>query len=301
MSGVDFDLPSNQLGRSGWRRFGQSVLRIARPVLIFYLSVVLLLMFLETWLVYPVPPLERGDWRPAGLSYEDAWFKSADGTKLHGWFVPHPNARRAILYCHGNAEQVGDNVDLVAQLRDMLQASIFIFDYRGYGHSQGRPSEAGCIADARAAQNWLASKVGIPPHQIVLMGRSLGGGVAAALAGDTGAQALVLENAFPSAVDVAALHFPWLPVRWLLANRYDSLSRIKSYDGLVFQVHGARDTLVPIQLGRRLFDAAPCSTKQFLAIPDRGHNDPWPDSYYVELARFLDHATTKQARANRAE
>jgi fermentation-respiration switch protein FrsA (DUF1100 family) len=260
-------------------------------VLVFYLLVVLVLMILERWLVYPAPPVERGDWHPAGLVHEDVQFQSADGTKLHGWFVPRPNAKRAILYCHGNAEQVGDLADLVAHLRDTLQASVFVFDYRGYGHSEGRPDEAGCIADGRAAQNWLANKLGVRPNQIVLMGRSLGGGVAVALAAEEGAQAVVLENAFPTVLDVAASHFPWLPVRWLMDNRYDSVARIQHYHGPHFQIHGGNDDLVPVALGRRLFDSAPSHDKRFMEIPGRGHNDPWPASYYAELATFLDRAS----------
>ena len=272
------------------RRSARSAGPIARPVLVFYLLVVLVLMILETFLVYPVPPVERGDWHPVGLAHEDVRFESADGTKLHGWFVRHPHPKRAILYCHGNGEQVGDNADLVAHLRDVLQASVFIFDYRGYGHSEGRPDEPGCVADGRAALDWLANKMGIPPQQIVLMGRSLGSGVAVALAAETGSAALVLENTFPTMPDVAAVHFPWLPVRWLMDNRYDSVARIQHYHGPLFQIHGTSDQIIPIALGRQLFDAAPSHDKQFIAIAGRGHNDPWPASYYVELAKFLNRA-----------
>jgi fermentation-respiration switch protein FrsA (DUF1100 family) len=262
--------------------------RIARPVLVFYLFTVLTLMIAEQWIVYPAPPVERGDWNPVGLVHEDVAFQSADGTKLHGWFVPHPNAKRAILYCHGNAEQVGDNVDLVSLLRDKLAASVFIFDYRGYGHSQGSPTEAGCIADARAARDWLAQKVAVQPDEVVLMGRSLGGGVAVALAGESGAQALVVENTFPTMADVAAFHYWMLPVRLVMDNRYDSAGRIQDYDGPFHQSHAVDDQLIPITLGRRLFDAAPDSNKRFIEFPRRGHNDHWPMSYYAELAKFLD-------------
>jgi uncharacterized protein len=287
------DLPSLTSGTSSMdqkagKRFGRRIWQIVRAALIFYLLVVLALMFLERWMVYPAPPVGRGDWQPAGLAHEDVRFQSADGTKLHGWFVPNARAKRAILYFHGNAEQVGDLVDLVAHLRDTLDAAVFVFDYRGYGQSDGRPNEAGCIADGRAAQTWLANKLGTPANQIVLMGRSLGGGVAVAIAAETGAQALVLENTFPSVVDVAARHFPWLPVRWLMKNRYDSVARIGQFTGPLFQIHGELDDLIPPQFGRRLFDAAPSAIKHFVGIPNRGHNDPWPAGYYRDLAAFLD-------------
>lgn len=285
----------NPTAANVWKRLTGSGWRIARPVAVCYLSVVLIVMIFETWLVYPVPPLERGDWQPAELEHEDVWFSSVDGTKLHGWFVPHPNSKRAIVYCHGNAEQVGDNVDLVAHLRDTLAASVFIFDYRGYGHSQGRPHEAGCIADGMAAQSWLAKRLAVQPNEIVLMGRSLGGGVAVAVAAEQGAQALVLENTFPCAADVAAHHFRWLPVRWLMDNCYNSIARIRRYQGPLFQIHGGADTLIPPEFGRRLFDASPGARKEFIVFPGRAHNDPWPASYYARLREFLDRISSANA------
>ena len=172
-------------------------------------------------------------------------------------------------------------------LRDRLQASVFLFDYRGYGHSHGSPHEAGCVADGSAAQHWLAERMGIGPAEVVLMGRSLGGGVAVALAAQNGAKALVLENTFPRMTDAAASHYPWLPVRWVMDNRYDSLSLIRRYGGPVLQSHGVNDTVVPVKLGRQLFEASPCKAKRWIELPNLGHNDAWPDSYYDELAEFL--------------
>jgi fermentation-respiration switch protein FrsA (DUF1100 family) len=245
-------------------------------------------MFLENWLVYPAPPRTAGDWNPKWLGFEEVWFQSADGTRLHGWFVPHPDPRRAILYCHGNGEHIAFNAELAAHLRDKLQASLLLFDYRGYGRSEGRPSEAGCIADGRAAQRWLAKRMGIEPNDVILMGRSLGGGVAVALAADEGAAALVLENTFPSMPEVAAVHYPWLPVRWVMDNRYDSLTRIKKYHGPLLQSHGVEDSIVPMRLARRLFEDAPSSTKQWVEFADCDHNSECPPGYYDTLASFLD-------------
>jgi fermentation-respiration switch protein FrsA (DUF1100 family) len=246
------------------------------------------MMFLERWLVYPAPPRTAGDWKASWLPHEDVWFQSADGTKLNGWFVPHENPKRAVLYCHGNGEHISFNAELAAQLRDSLQASVFLFDYRGYGKSEGRPSESGCIADGHAAQNWLANRMGIKPSEVVLMGRSLGGAVAVALASEVGAQALIVETSFSTMPDVAAALYPWLPVRWAMDNRYDSLSRIKKYSGPYIQSHGTGDSLVPIAMARTLFDVAPSANKKWLEFADLGHNDVWPESYYGELAAFLD-------------
>jgi len=268
------------IASQGWRLF--------RAALILYLLVLLLMTFLETWLVYPIPPVQRSDWVAAELEHEAVWFQAADGTRLHGWLVPHPQARRGIVYCHGNGEQVADNAEVAARLRDRLQASVLLFDYRGYGHSEGRPDEAGLIADGLAAQKWLASKTGLAPDQLIVMGRSIGGGVAVAMAARQGARALVLESTFARLVDVAACHYPWLPVRLLMRNRFDSLGRIKNYQGPVFQSHGTADRIVPIALGRALYEAAPSQQKVWLEIPAGDHNNEPPDAFYDALARFLD-------------
>jgi len=261
-----------------------------RWLLAFFLVVLLAMTFLETWLVYPIPPVESGDWHPAGLDFADVWFASQDGTRLHGWFVERPQAKRAILYCHGNGEDVSMNAGVVAQLSDVLDASVFLFDYRGYGHSEGTPNEAGCIADGLAAQRWLAERIGKQPSDVVVMGRSIGAAIAIAIAAEQGARALVLVNAFSRLTDVAGLHFRWLPVKLVMKNRYDSVARICHYAGPVFQSHGTADWIVPIQLGRELFAAAPTTQKRFLEIADRGHNDPEPANFYRELADFLDDA-----------
>lgn len=272
-----------------WRqKLGQRVWRIARPILVAYLLVALAMMLLENWLVYPAPRIEDGDWNPAGLNHEDVWFASADSTKLHGWFLPHPQPSRAILYCHGNGEDVASVGEFAETLSNMLRASVFIFDYRGYGHSQGRPNEAGCIADGNAAQQWLSGRMGIKPSGVILIGRSLGSGVAVALAAENGARALVLENAFPSMTDVAGFHYPWLPVRWAMVNRYDNVDRIQRYHGPLMQSHGTKDELIPLSVARRLFDAAPSKIKRWQELPGLGHNSPMPRRYYVELTGFLD-------------
>jgi fermentation-respiration switch protein FrsA (DUF1100 family) len=173
------------------------------------------------------------------------------------------------------------------ELRDRQQVTIFAFDYRGYGKSQGTPSEAGLIADGHAAQQWLAERLKLRPDQIVVMGRSLGGCVAVDLAATNGARGLVLQNTPSSIPDAAALIYWFAPVHWLMKNRYDSLGKIGKYHGPLLQSHGTADTLVPIALGRKLFDAAPSTDKRFFEIQNKGHNDPEPPSYDVALDEFL--------------
>lgn len=262
-------------------------LRWLRLPLIAYLLFLLLVTFLETWLVYPAPKANQGDWIAAQLDHEDVWFASADGTRLHGWLLEHPDPQHVVLICHGNGEHVAYCAPELDRLRQRLQATIFVFDYRGYGKSEGTPFEPLVIADARAAHQWLADRAGVPTDEVVLMGRSLGGGVAVASAEALGAKALVLQSTFARMVDTAARLKPFLPVRLLMRNRWDSLARIASYNGPVLQSHGADDTLVTLAEGKRLFEAIPNSQKEFITYAG-GHNDPPPPHYYRTLERFLD-------------
>jgi uncharacterized protein len=221
------------------------------------------------------------------LPFEDAWFQAADGTRLHGWYVPKTDARAAVLFCHGNAGNITHRADILNTLHRHVGVSTLIFDYRGYGHSEGKPNEAGLLADARAARRWLADREKIAEADVVLMGESIGGAVAVDLAARDGARALVLESTFNNLPDVAAYHYPWLPVRWAMRTRLDSEHKIGDYHGPLLQSHGDADTIVPLQFGRRLFDTAN-QPKQFLLYRGHDHNDPMPLEYYDRLAAFLD-------------
>ena len=163
--------------------------------------------------------------------------------------------------------------------------SILLFDYRGYGRSEGACNEAGLRQDGRAARAWLARRARVNERDVVLFGRSIGGGVVVDLATD-GARGLVLESTFTSLPDVAAYHYPWLPVRLLMRNRFDSLGKIARYHGPLLASHGDADTTIPFALGRRLFDAAN-PPKQFYTIVGGDHNDMPPPEYYNLLDRFI--------------
>ncbi len=262
--------------------------RVARPLLVAYLLLVLIMTFIESWLVYPAPALTTGNWQPEGFNHQDVWFESADKTKLHGWLFEHPSPQHVVLYCHGNGELVAHNVRLMSRLRDELDATVLVFDYRGYGQSGGKPHEAGVVADGIAAQQFLAEHAGVQLDEVVLMGRSLGGGVAAAAAAQQGAKAVVLQSTFACMVDTAAVHYPWLPVRLVMRNRYDSVARLADYNGPVLQSHGTSDEVVPYSEGRRLFESVPSDRKQWIDVPEGTHNTPQPDDYYPALREFLD-------------
>ncbi len=241
----------------------------------------------ERSMIFHPSSYPEGNWHPVGLNFEDAWFKSADGTRLHGWYVPHENPRAVILFCHGNAGNLSDRAGLMQILHDRIGAAAMIFDYRGFGRSAGKPSEPGVLADARAARTWLAKRAGIAENQIVLMGRSLGGAVAVDLAARDGARALVLESTFTSMTDVAKTMFPLLPVDLLMQTKLDSIDKIAFYNGPLLQSHGTADRLISYKIGCRLYDAAN-QPKQFVPIPGGDHNDPQSAEYYDALGSFLD-------------
>jgi uncharacterized protein len=242
---------------------------------------------LEKGFIFVPTRYPAGNWKPHGLTFEDAQFKAADGTKLHGWYVPHQQPRAVVLFCHGNAGNLSDWAGVLRILHDRIGVSLLAFDYRGYGKSEGTPSEAGLLADARAARTWLARRAGIPESQVVLMGRSLGGAVAVDLAAKDGARGLVLESTFTSMPEVARVAMPWLPVRALMQTQFNSLAKIGNYRGPLLASHGTGDTLIPYAMGRKLFAEA-SEPKQFVVIPGGDHNDPQTQEYYAALVAFLE-------------
>jgi fermentation-respiration switch protein FrsA (DUF1100 family) len=282
------DIGTTTKRRAGALRIAWRVLRV---LLVVYLLIVLLLMIFEESLIFFPSKYPDGAWNPPELTFEDAWFEAADGTKLHGWYVPHDRPRAVALFAHGNAGNLSHRADLLQAL-NRLGVAVLAFDYRGYGRSGGSPNEEGVLADGRAARKWLAERAGVPEKDIVLMGESLGGGVAAILAAEAPSRGLVLENTFSSIPEVAAAHYPGLPVKMLMRTRFDAATAIKSFHGPLLQFHGDCDTIVPFALGKKLFDAAN-EPKQFVAISGCDHNDPRSRQFFEELNRFLDDLNRK--------
>ncbi len=265
--------------RTGWRPI--------RWLLAAYLIIVLIAMFLEESLIFFPFNCDDDDWNPSGIDIEDVRFQAADGTRLHGWYVPHEEPLATVLFCHGNAGNLSHRIETLRRLHDDVGVSVMIFDYRGYGQSEGKPNEPGVLADARAARHWLAQREKIDEKEIVMMGRSLGAAVACDLAVADGARGLILESAFTSIPDVAAHYYPWLPVRLIMRTRLDSRSKIGDYHGPLLQSHGKPDSIIPFKFGHRLFEAAN-EPKQFIAFPDCDHNDPHPEEYFGRLRQFFE-------------
>lgn len=254
---------------------------------ILYLGLIAVLALFERFLVYPVPPRAWGDWEPSTFDYEDVFFTSADGTRLHGWYLAHPDPRHYVLFSHGNGEDVSHVGPWAAEFRDQYQASVFVYDYRGYGRSEGLPFERGVLEDGEAALQEFTRRAGVAPSDVLHYGRSLGGAVAVHLVVRHGARGLILNRTFHSMVEIAAGIYPWMPVRLLMRNRYESIDKIKHYRGPLLQMHGTADALVPIESAEALFAAAPSPQKQLIRMEGLGHNDIDPHEFDESLRIFL--------------
>ncbi|HEV3345033.1 MAG TPA: alpha/beta hydrolase [Pirellulales bacterium] len=263
-----------------------------------YLAIVVFMMFAEESLVFFPARQPLAGWDVPGI--EHVRFQSADGTALHGWYFSHPDPRAVVLFACGNAGNISYRGDRLAQFCRRQRVALMAFDYRGYGLSEGKPTESGVLMDARAARRSLAERSGVKETDIVLIGESLGGGVMVDLASRDGARGLILERTFTSLPDVGAAHFPFIPVRWLMRNRLDSLSKIADFRGPLVICHGAVDEVIPYQLGRRLFEAAN-EPKRFVTLPGVGHNDPLPPEWDDAVDDFLASIQNPESRAQESE
>ncbi len=194
--------------------------------------------------------------RDIGLDYEDVRLRTEDGVTLHGWFVPAAkDAQGALLFFHGNAGNISHRLDSIRQFHE-LGLHVLIVDYRGYGESEGKPSETGTYRDAEAAWRYLTEELGHPPGRITIFGRSLGGAVAAWLASEREPGALIVESSFSSATRLAKDLYPFLPVRWLSRFRYDTASAVAHTDCPVLVIHSRDDEIIPFRHGLAIREAA---------------------------------------------
>lgn len=241
---------------------------------------------LERGLIYyPIRALE-GTPKDLGLEYVEARFRAEDGTKLHGWLVPG-RERTTLLWCHGNAGNISHRLENIRLIRDRLGIGVFIFDYRGYGQSEGTPSEEGLYIDARAALTWLRGRPEVDPTRIAYFGRSLGAAVALDLAIQSPPRGLILETPFLSVRAMANRTLPGSGL--LLASRYDNLATIRRITVPILILHGDRDEIVPFAHGRRLFEQA-SEPKTFFTIKGATHNDTYivgGEPYWQAWSDFL--------------
>jgi fermentation-respiration switch protein FrsA (DUF1100 family) len=209
-----------------------------------------------------------------GLSgVEEVAFDTADGLHISGWLFTVDDADRAsaVIVFHGNAGNRAHRIPLAIALR-RIGLQVLLFDYRGYGGNPGSPTEQGLEMDARAAREFLINQRGVEPGRLIYFGESLGTGVAVKLATEHPPAALILRSPYTSMADIGQHHYPWLPVRLLLRDRYDSLTQISRVKAPLLIIAGERDSIVPADFSRRLYDMAP-QPKTFVSIPGADHND----------------------------
>ena len=253
-----------------------------------YLLLVLLAFTFQGRMVFFPESSLAGDPGNLGLDYEDVWLTTPDGIRLHGWFIPGPGSRPSTaLFLHGNAGNISHRLDML-EIIHRLGLSCLLVDYRGYGQSQGSPSEQGVYTDAATAWNWLTEARGLPPGDIIAWGRSLGGPVAARLARDKNPGALILESTFTSMPELGQKLYPFLPVKMISRLSFPTLRYLQDVSCPVLVVHSHEDNLVPYEHGQRLYAAAG-KPKEFLQI--RGeHNNGFlvsGDTYIRGIEDFL--------------
>ena len=239
--------------------------------------------------VYHPDPLVLATGAELGRPFEEVLFRTRDGLELHGWFFPaEPGSARSqktVLLCHGNAGNIGHRLDACSALLE-TGVNVFVFDYRGYGRSEGRPSEEGTYLDAEAAYDWLQSRKFSGPN-IIAFGESLGGGVASELAVRKPVGGLVLQSTFTSIPDIGAEFFPWLPVRMFASIHYDTYSKLPRLKIPVLVMHSRSDLLVRFHHAERNFEAA--NQPKLLWELYGEHNNPLSDraQFIAGIEKFL--------------
>jgi fermentation-respiration switch protein FrsA (DUF1100 family) len=244
---------------------------------------------LQSYHLFAPQRYPHGIWEPAtyGLEAQDVWFETDDGVRLHAWWVPRKKARGSVLYCHGNNGNISTRIEALQQLH-RLGLNVLAFDYRGYGRSEGSPSEEGLYRDVRGAYRHLAEELGQPGRSILLFGHSLGGAVAIDAAQSLEVAGLIVQSSFTHVRGMARSLFPRSPMFLIARNQFRSLDKIPHIEGPKLFIHGTDDPTVPVEMGREMFERAN-GPKEWFEVPRGGHNDLFRQGgwrYFRRLQRF---------------
>jgi fermentation-respiration switch protein FrsA (DUF1100 family) len=221
----------------------------------------------------------------AGLrGVEEIELRAADGVALIAWYAAAEQGAPTILYFHGNGANAANRADKIERIR-RSGFGVFYLNNRGYGGSGGRPTEAANIADALVAYDHLIAR-GVPAEKIVAYGESLGSGQAVRLAAERQVVAIVLEAPLTSTVDVGRRIYFWLPLRWLVTDRYDNERNIRAVRAPVLILHGKRDQVIPVAMGRRIYQAAN-EPKGIELFAEGGHNDLFDHGAWEKARDFI--------------
>lgn len=259
-----------------------------------YLLIALRILYLHPYIVYRPKRQMNETPRAVGLDYREIFFKTKDGVTLSAWFIPAKEPKAVALHCHGNSGNIADRIDTIKIYYEM-GLSLFIFDYRGYGNSNGRPFEKGTYNDAKAAWNYLVEEMNFEPGNIIITGHSLGGAVASYLAGIVNPKALIVEGSFTSITDIGKLCYPYLPIRLLVRQRYNNKKYLKKVHCPVLIIHSPDDGIIPFYMGEALYLSAN-PPKGFLQIHGT-HNHAIFDSkelYTSEINKFITDINNKK-------
>lgn len=256
-----------------------------------YVLLLLVLRVFERHMVFfpDYPSRLEGDWHPRALAPEDVWLIASDGTKLHAWWISHPAAKFTFLAFHGNASNIANRRAIYEFLRD-TPANVLALEYRGYGHSEGEPSEAGLYLDGGAAYQFLTNTKRLDSKFIVSFGQSLGTAVATDLAAHHNVGGLVLEAPLPSASRAASKMFWFLPgLSLFVYSQFDTISKLKRVTAPVMVVQCTHDPVLSFEFGQEVYNAA-SSPKHFLRIEGQCHEESSllePGQYRSVLQEFL--------------
>lgn len=266
------------------------IVTIKKPLIFalkIYLIFLLFLYIFQSYLVFiPFKDMQSTPDK-IGLEYEPINFKSSDGTHLFGWFIPAKKPKATLLFLHGNAGNISHRLDSI-KIFNLLELNVFIFDYRGYGKSEGTVNEQNTYDDAKSAWEYLLNKKGFRPEEIILFGRSLGASIAANLASSHTPKAIILESTFTSAKDIATDLYSFLVPGFLVRYNYETLNYIKNITSPVLIIHSKDDEIIPFKHGKALFDYAN-EPKYFLELKG-SHNSGFlqsRDTYMKGLSRFI--------------
>jgi fermentation-respiration switch protein FrsA (DUF1100 family) len=280
----------NRIAQRGIRFLRSLVIAAAAALLIW---TIILMLFEEKFIYFPQKyPQGVYDQARSIPNLRDCWIRTEDGVTIHAWFAPAESAKATFVISHGNAGNISHRYLILRSLQ-RRGFNVLMYDYRGYGRSEGSPTEEGIYKDGLAAYDFALTLPEVKSEQMFLWGTSLGGAVAIEVATHRQPAGLILEATFTSAGDVARIVYPFLPVSFFMHTKLNSLEKIRTLTLPILGIHGALDSIVPVGLGRKLFNAAN-EPKEFYEIPTADHNDTFfvgGEVYFSRISRFVSSVT----------
>ncbi len=270
-------------------RFGGTDFMLMIGTLIALACIVLVVIvgspFLERGLMYAPDPTYMKPER-AGLSgFHEEILETADGEELITWYSPAQRGQPTLLYIHGNAGTLADRAERISNYQSHGRG-VLIMSYRGYSGSTGRPSERANVSDAVLAYDTLRGW-GVEPEDIIVYGESIGSGIAVQVAKQRPISGLVLDAPYTSIVDVAELHYPYLPGRLMMRDRYETLRHLKKVEAPLLVIHGEIDQIIPVEMGRKVAASAP-GPAEIVTFPEAGHTDHFLYGSYEAINEWID-------------